>query len=112
MQWIWRHVDLDTLPKDRVVIAFTLLSSPIRRFWLVLKPGDVAVCPENPGFDEDIEVTAEPRALYEVIMGRRDFRQALDAGTISVDGPPRLVRLLPRWLWIRPSGPPAHAAAS
>jgi hypothetical protein len=29
----------DTLPVSRVVIAFNVLSSPPRRFWLVLKPG-------------------------------------------------------------------------
>jgi hypothetical protein len=104
MQWIWRHVQLDTLPSSRVVIAFNVLSSPPRRFWLVLKPGDVALCPEHPGFDEDLEVTTRPTALYQLIFGRVSLGQAIEAGSIRVDGPTRLVRSLPAWLWLRPIG--------
>jgi DNA-binding HxlR family transcriptional regulator len=104
MQWIWRHVQLDTLPSSRVVIAFNVLSSPPRQFWLVLKPGDVALCPEHPGFDEDLEVTAHPTALYQLILGRVSLGQAIEAGTVQVDGPAHLVRSLPAWLWLRPIG--------
>jgi DNA-binding HxlR family transcriptional regulator len=98
MQWIWRHVDLQALPQERVVIAFTLLSSPIRTFWLVLKAGDVALCPDNPGFEDDLDVTAHPPALYELVLGRLSLRQAIASGRIRVEGPPRLIRSLPAWL--------------
>jgi DNA-binding HxlR family transcriptional regulator len=108
MQWIWRHVDLNALPPHRVVIAFNLLSSPPRRFWLVLKPGDVALCPDHPGFEEDLEVTAAPRALYRLVLGHLSLEEALDAGSVQVEGATPMVRALPGWLWIRRrSGPSA-----
>jgi hypothetical protein len=110
MQWIWRHIDLAALPTFRVVIAFSLLSTPPRRFWLVLKPGDVALCPDHPGFEEDLEVTAAPSALYAFILGRMSLGQAIADGSIRVDGPSRLVRSLPQWLWVRPAGSAAGAA--
>lgn len=85
------------------MIAFNVLSSPARRFWLVLKPGDVALCSDHPGFEEDLEITAQPLAVYQVILGQLSLTQAIETGIVQVDGPNPLVRSLPRWLWISPS---------
>jgi hypothetical protein len=75
-----------------------VLSSPPRRFWLVLKPGDLALCQEHPGFDEDLEVTAHPTALYQLILGRVSLGQPIENGSLQADGPRHLIRSLPAWL--------------
>jgi DNA-binding HxlR family transcriptional regulator len=106
MIWISRHVVLHALPARRVVIRFELLAGPRRDFWLVLRTGESSLCPEHPGFEEDVLVTAGPAALYRLVVGQLSLRGAMEEGLVRVDGPPSLVRLLPRWFLLRPSGPP------
>jgi DNA-binding HxlR family transcriptional regulator len=115
MQWVRRHVILRRLPTRRVVIRFELLATSRRFFWLILRTGEASLCPEHPGFDEDLFVTARPADLYHLVVGQQSLAGAMDDGTVRVEGPPSLVRSLPRWLFLRPNGPkierlaPAHA---
>jgi DNA-binding HxlR family transcriptional regulator len=102
MLWVRRHVALDRLPPDRVVIGFRLLARGRRSYWLVLQPGEVSLCPEHPGFEENLWITAEATTLYLVFLGRISLSTAMDDRGFRVDGPPRLVRALPGWFRIRP----------
>jgi DNA-binding HxlR family transcriptional regulator len=102
MLWVRRHVVLDRLPPDRVVIGFRLLARGRRSYWLVLQPGEVSLCPEHPGFEEDLWITAEATTLYLVFLGRISLSTAMDDDGFRVDGPPRLVRALPGWFRLRP----------
>jgi len=106
MQWLRRHVVLHHLPADRVVIRFELRSRGHRYFWLILRTGEASLCAENPGFEEDLFVTARPIDLYRLVVGQRSLSDALEDGSVEVDGPPGLVRSLPRWFLLRASGPP------
>lgn len=105
MLWISRHVMLGELPARRVVIRFELRGRGRRYFWLVLRTGDASLCPEHPGFPEDVFVIASPAALYRLVVGRQSLAQAMDEGTVRVEGPPAFIRSLPRWLILRASGP-------
>jgi DNA-binding HxlR family transcriptional regulator len=105
MQWIRRHVILRQLPTRRAVIRFELLGKSRRYFWLILRTGEASLCPKNPGFEEDLFVTAHPIDLYRLVAGQQSLAQAMDEGTVRVDGPPQLVRSLPRWFLLRASGP-------
>jgi DNA-binding HxlR family transcriptional regulator len=109
MLWITRHVDLTVLPPRRVVIRFELRGRGRRYFWLVLRSGEASLCPEHPGFPEDVFVTSSPPHLYRLVLGRQSLREAMDDGVVRVEGPPHLVRSLPRWLLLRASGPPIEA---
>jgi DNA-binding HxlR family transcriptional regulator len=106
MLWVRRHVALDQLPSRRVVVGFRLLADAEakgrRSYWLVLQPGEVSLCPEHPGFEENLWITAEPASLYLVFLGRTGLSAAIDDGRLRVDGPPRLVRALPGWFRLRP----------
>ena len=102
MLWVRRHVVLDRLPPGRVVIGFRLLARGRRSYWLVMQPGEVSLCPEHPGFEEDLWITAEAATLYLVFLGRTSLSTAMDDGAFRVDGPPRLVRALPGWFRLRP----------
>lgn len=111
MQWIRRHVVLRELPDRRVVIRFELHGRPMRYFWLILLTGEASLCPEHPGFEEDLFVSARPADLYGLVVGRQSLSQAMEEGVVRVDGPPALVRSLPRWFLLRASGPPIAAGS-
>jgi hypothetical protein len=80
-----------------VVVGFRLRARGRRSYWLVLQPGEVSLCPEHPGFEEDLRITAEAATLYLLFLGRIALSEAIDDGAVAVDGPPSLVRALPRW---------------
>lgn len=109
MLWVSRHVMLHELPAPRVVIRFELHGWDRRYGWLVLRTGEASFCPNHPGFPEDLYVTATPGALYQLVVGKQSLQHAMDQGGVSVEGPPRLVRSLPRWLRVRASDPPVLA---
>ncbi len=111
MQWIRRHVVLRELPARRVVIRFELAGRSRRYFWLIMQAGEASLCPEDPGFEEDVFVSAHPIDLYRLVAGQQSLARAMDEGTVRVDGPPALVRSLPRWLFLRASGPPITAGS-
>jgi DNA-binding HxlR family transcriptional regulator len=102
MLWVRRHVVLDRLPPRRVVVGFRLLAKGGRSYWLVLQPGEVSLCPEHPGFEENLWITAEATTLYLLFLGRISLSSAMDDSALEVHGPPSLVRALPRWFRIRP----------
>ena len=104
MQWVSRHAQLGALPDRRVVIRFELRGRSTRYFWLLLRTGEASLCPEHPGFHEDVFVKARPTDLYRLVVGQESLEHALDAGTVQVEGPPALVRSLPKWFFIRASG--------
>lgn len=111
MQWIRRHVVLRALPARRVVIRFELLAADRRYFWLILRTGEASLCPEHPGFEEDLVVTARPQDLYALVVGQVSLADAMDQGTVRIGGRPSLIRSLPSWLFFRASGPPIVAEA-
>jgi len=98
--WMHRRVDTDALPPSRVVIEFKHTAPEPMLLWMVLDRGEASVCVQHPGFDPDLLVTTTTPALAEVFSGVTRWSEARAAGTIDVDGPPTLVRALPRWfLW-------------
>jgi DNA-binding HxlR family transcriptional regulator len=106
MQWVRRHVVLRELPTSRAVIRFELLGRSRRFYWMILRTGEASLCPEHPGFEEDLFVTAHPIDLYRLVVGQQSLAQAMDEGVVRVEGPPVLVRSLPRWFLLRAAGPP------
>jgi DNA-binding HxlR family transcriptional regulator len=111
MAWVGRHVMLDELPARRVVIRFELRGWDRRYAWLVLRTGEASLCPDHPGFQEDVYITSTPAALYQLVVGRHSLQHAMAEGFMTVEGPPRLVRSLPRWFRLRASGAPVEAAS-
>lgn len=101
MLWIRRHVVMDALPPRRVVIRFELRGhNEQKRYWLVLRPGEASLCPDHPGFEEDLWVEAETSALYRVVLGALSLAEAQKTGSVHVAGPPTLARGLRDWLRI------------
>ena len=100
---IHRRVNLEVLPPRRVVVRFDFRGVPAamrcpRTWWLVLERPEVDLCLKEPGFPDDIVVTADLRALICVWMGDVRLAETIRAGLIRLDGPPSLVRAFPSWL--------------
>jgi len=56
----------ERLPDQRVVIRFDFTGRPRReRYWLLIELGDTEICKTNPGFDEDLYITAEAEAFVK-----------------------------------------------
>jgi hypothetical protein len=111
MQWMSRHVVLRELPERRVVVRFELKGRSRRYFWLILRPGEASLCPEHPGFTEDLFLSAHVIDLYRLVVGQQSLAQAMEEDVVRVEGPPALVRSLPRWFLLRASGPPIEAGS-
>ena len=96
---ISRHLSTEELPERRVVLEFDIRGARRkRRYWLVLDSGDASLCFKPPGFDADVVVRADARALYRVYMGRLDYAKAVRSGDVELDGPRALVRAFPTWM--------------
>jgi DNA-binding HxlR family transcriptional regulator len=96
MRWISRHVAQDNLPAGRTVIQFEV-TSPRRRYWLVLQPDEVSVCLHHPGFETDLVVKASTATLFDVYLGRVTVGEAMAVEALRLDGSPKLVRQFPGW---------------
>ncbi len=94
--WMARHVDRDRLPTNRTVVKFDF-RNPKRRYWMVLEPSEVSVCLQHPGFEVDLEVSADTATLYRVYLGRADLGGAIRAGKLTMNGPRTLQRGLRDW---------------
>lgn len=102
MWWFHRRVAVDRLPPTRVVVQFDHVAPVKQTLWLVLDRGDASVCLRHPGFDSDVIVTTTTPDLADVFSGQVTWRDALSNGTVSVAGPPKLLRALPTWFLLSP----------
>ena len=109
--WISRRVARDRLPPRRIVVRFDLTNRRRReRFWLLLEPTHVEVCVENPGFEEDLIVSAHLADFYQLWLGRIPYRQSIADERIRLTGHPSLVRDFPSWLEWSPMAAAVQAA--
>lgn len=99
------HMRIDALPDRRVVIQVEFRGQPREHWWLVLERPMVELCLEDHGFEPDLFVNADLRALTDVYLGRRRLTQAIDAGLIEVHGPHPLARALPQWIGVSAFAP-------
>lgn len=109
-----RRIDWTATPGHRVVLHFSFRGMPARYrsrggLWLVLDRGETDLCLKDPGHQVDLEVRADVGCFVQCWLHRLDWAEALRAGGIAVEGPPALIREVPKWLRIdpahRPSGP-------
>ena len=61
------------------------------------------VCATYPGFEVELFVDAEPKALIEWNLGRIRWADALGTDRIRVLGPSKLARALPTWNRLDPA---------
>jgi DNA-binding HxlR family transcriptional regulator len=97
MWWMRSRVCLEELPDRRVVVRFDFQGAKYETFWLLLSREDVSLCLTDPGFDQDLLVTADLSAFFQIWLGQLTFDEALQANLVEVDGIPALADALPSW---------------
>jgi DNA-binding HxlR family transcriptional regulator len=70
--WVTRFLARERLPERRVVVQFDFWGHPKKgaRAWIIFDGEHSEVCQTYPGFEVDLYVEAEPRALIEWHLGR------------------------------------------
>lgn len=110
--WMHDRVHRDRLPSQRVVVEFNFLEARPNRYWLVLKPEDVSVCVQHPGYEIDMLVTGDLSTFYQVWVGRISFTEALHDRRIELDGLPAFIREFPAWFSLSPVAEIVRSAAA
>lgn len=97
-----RKVDATGLPKrKRSVIEFSYPELPReeRNYWIVSKPGEpVDLCLIDPGYDVDLYITAQLKAMTAAWMGLSGLKAEIDRGTISLVGDPEIAARIDAWM--------------
>jgi len=96
-----RNLRPHPMPGRRVVVEFRYpeLSEAEQHYWLIVTPGaPVDLCSLDPGYDIDLLVTADLRAMTSAWMGMSDFAAELRAKRIELDGDPALSASFTRWI--------------
>ncbi|MEX0956793.1 MAG: helix-turn-helix domain-containing protein [Rhizobiaceae bacterium] len=110
LMWsIRRKINRLELPLHKCVIQFTLNDPPHNpvNYWLVIKPGiEPDLCYTNQGFNVDLFIVSQLRALTSAWMGHSSFEDEMEAETITVIGHDVMARNLTKWL-VRSSYAPA-----
>lgn len=101
LMWdIRRNFEPDPRPEGRCTIQFQYpeLSENLRDWWLVVEKEATDLCKIDPGYDVDVLVTAELRAMTSVWMGITRLADEIERGTVRIDATPSLERQLGTWL--------------
>lgn len=95
-----RTVDPAIFPKRRIVVQFEYSDTPkaARDWWLVAEKGEIDLCLNDQGFDVDIMIKCSLKAMTEVWVCQKRFRDAVKNGDIKVAGDPKLINKLQDWL--------------
>jgi len=95
-----RNLDPTPLPERRCVIQFLYpeLASAKRCWWLVVDRGEVDLCSADPGFEVDLYVVTDLRAMTAIWMGLTTVRKEERAGTLELSGDATLKRSIQTWL--------------
>lgn len=96
-----RKIDPKPLPCRRVVVEFIYPELPKdqRHYWLIVSPSmGTDLCSIDPGFDVDLYVTADLKAMTSAWMGMSKMSDEVDRGKIILTGDPQLVRTLGAWM--------------
>ena len=95
-----RTVDPTIFPMRRIVVQFEYSDAPknARDWWLVSEKGEIDLCLTDPGFDVDIMIKCSLKAMTEVWICQKRFRDAVKNGDIKVVGDQSLINKLQDWL--------------
>ena len=85
-------------PITTLYFEFSDYTAKSRRWWLVVRDGEVDVCMKVPGHDVDLDVITDVRTLTGVWMGDISLGQALRDQRIRLTGETKLKKDISTWL--------------
>lgn len=97
-----RRIDTTVLPSGFTVIQCDYSDAPaeMRRWWLLIRDGDIDLCQSDPGFEVDLYLASTVRIMGRVWIGQRGLAAAIQDGDIQLHGRRDLMHSLPRWLML------------
>lgn len=101
LMWdIHRNLDAGFFSAERTVLLFEFgdYTSKYRRWWLVIKQGDVDVCLKDPGYQIELHIFTDVKTLTGIWMGDLSLGQALRERLLTVTGKDDLKKGMPVWL--------------
>ena len=101
LMWdIHRNLDAGFFSAERTVLLFEFgdYTSKYRRWWLVIKQGDVDVCLKDPGHQIELHIFTDVKTLTGIWMGDLSLGQALRERLLTVTGKDDLKKGMPVWL--------------
>ena len=105
---LWRmqnRLNLSELPEGRIVIQFDFRIGAKGYFWFVIDKAEASVCVTDPGFEIDLDISADLSAYFQVWLGRKSLAAARRADEILIDGPPSLESAFGKWFQWSPMAP-------
>ncbi|MCH8990121.1 MAG: helix-turn-helix transcriptional regulator [Chloroflexi bacterium] len=92
-----RRVNIELLPKERVVVQIDFHGAAKGTYWLILERPEPSACYQDPGLEIDLFVSADTVAIHRVWMGMTSFAECMDDGLIELDGLAAHVDAFPGW---------------
>jgi hypothetical protein len=89
------------MPHRRSTIEVIFADQPTvrRKWWLIVEPGkEVDLCSVDPGFEVDLYLATDLRAMTEIWMGYTSLARAKEDGRLTVTGNRQLEAKLKSWL--------------
>lgn len=111
---VLRYFDPEAFPvrPGLVAIVFSDLHGESRRWWLLVDRSGVDVCTKTTGQPEVAKLTCTLRTLSEIYRGDRALSASIDAGHLRIEGVPKAVRSVGRWLRLPPIAAVADARSA
>jgi DNA-binding HxlR family transcriptional regulator len=101
LMWdVHRNIQTEQLPAGRTVIYFEFADAKkgMRRWWLVVKNGEVDLCLEDPGYEIDLTVISLLQCFTRIWMGDISLASARASGEVKLEGQGRLKQTVTKWL--------------
>jgi DNA-binding HxlR family transcriptional regulator len=101
LMWdIRRTVDPAIFPTHRIVVHFNYPDAPTGagNWWLISDDGEVDLCLKDPGHDVDILIKCSLKAMTQIWICEKTFKESVASGDITIMGDPKLTGRLQDWL--------------
>ncbi|MGB0496327.1 MAG: winged helix-turn-helix transcriptional regulator [Kangiellaceae bacterium] len=102
LMWnVRKKVDISKFTPVKKVIQFSFpeLKKDKRNYWLIASPGSsVDLCTKDPGFDVDLYVNADLKALTSVWLGLSELVNEINDKKIVLVGDQQLVSSIDEWM--------------
>lgn len=102
LMWnVRRKIDISQFTPTKKIIQFIFseLDKDKRNYWLIAKPGcAVDLCTKDPGFDVDLYIKADLKALTSVWLGLSDLEDHVRDKNIILIGDEKLVSSIDHWM--------------
>lgn len=99
-----RNLDPTPIPPRRVVIQFLYRDVPPgkQKWWLIVDNGEADLCWTDPGFDVDLYVVSDLRAVTAIWMGIATVQGEVEAGRLELMGDKDVANSMQHWLGLSP----------